>query len=149
MAYYQFLQIIISYIHRKENIDTTGDPWNGRTLEWSTSSPPPLFNFAILPEVSDRDAFWVMKQKGVDVSKKYEDIEIVKNSPIGMFIGASACLFGFAAVWHIWWLLIISFIAVIVFVMIRTTDENTDYILSASEVENLDKQSMGDIRWKI
>jgi cytochrome o ubiquinol oxidase subunit 1 len=40
------LQIIVSIIKRKDNIDYTGDPWNGRTLEWSIPSPAPFYNFA-------------------------------------------------------------------------------------------------------
>ena len=143
---FQFIQLIISYRKRNDNIDTTGDPWDGRTLEWSTSSPPPFFNFAILPEVSNRDDFWEKKQRGLNSNnKEYTDIEIVKNTPIAMYIGSVACLFGFSAVWHIWWLLILSLLAVIVFIMIRTTDEETEYILPASKVAEIDKK----VQWKI
>ena len=143
---FQFIQLIVSYRKRNDNIDITGDPWDGRTLEWSTSSPPPFFNFAILPEVSNRDDFWEKKQRGLNSNnKEYTDIEIVKNTPIAMYIGSAACLFGFSAVWHIWWLLILSLIAVIVFIMIRTTDEETEYILTASKVAEIDKK----VQWKI
>ena len=37
------------------------DPWDGRTLEWSISSPPPEYNFAVIPTVSGRDPFWETK----------------------------------------------------------------------------------------
>src|SRR5439155_1143263 len=37
------------------------DPWDGRTLEWTTPSPPPVYNFAVVPVVHDRDDFWVQK----------------------------------------------------------------------------------------
>ena len=144
---FQFLQLIISYIKKNENIDTTGDPWDGRTLEWSTSSPPPHFNYAILPEVESRDAFWEEKQrtdKNVQ-DKKYEDIPVVKNTPLAMYIGAMACIFGFCAVWHIWWLLALSLLTIIVLIMIRTTDEETEYIIPASEVAEIDKK----VQWKV
>ena len=37
------------------------DPWDGRTLEWSTSSPPPVYNFATIPTANSRDSFWEEK----------------------------------------------------------------------------------------
>src|SRR5262249_5912513 len=78
----QVLQLIVSIKERHQTRDLTGDPWNGRTLEWSTTSPPPFYNFALIPEVHQKDAFWVMKhQKVVDQSpKKYEDIHMPKNT---------------------------------------------------------------------
>jgi len=50
------IQLVVSFIRRDQLRDTTGDPWNGRTLEWATSSPPPAYNFAFTPRVHDNDA---------------------------------------------------------------------------------------------
>ncbi len=41
--------------------DAPADPWDGRTLEWAVSSPPPEYNFANPVEVEGRDAYWLMK----------------------------------------------------------------------------------------
>ncbi|MCH7905801.1 MAG: cytochrome c oxidase subunit I [Chloroflexi bacterium] len=37
------------------------DPWDGRTLEWSIPSPPPVYNFARIPQVKSLDHFWYQK----------------------------------------------------------------------------------------
>ena len=136
---FQILQIIISIKDRKTNRDKSGDPWKGRSLEWSTPSPIPFYNFARLPSVSSRDAFWEAKiSKAVD-TRPYEDIEIPKNTPLALIIGLGALAFGFGFVWHIWWLVIVGLIVSVLSVIIRSMDEDTSYILKASEVERLDK----------
>jgi cytochrome o ubiquinol oxidase subunit 1 len=137
----QLLQFTVSIINRRSNIDTTGDPWNGRTLEWSTPSPVPFYNFAITPEVDSRDAFWASKHKrsNSDEPLQYEDIELPKTSPIGLFIGTMATLIGFGAVWHIFWLSAICLVAIFMFIVSRGNDEDTSYVVSAKRLEKLDK----------
>ncbi len=145
---FQILQIIYSLITRHKLKDTTGDPWNGRTLEWSIPSPMPFYNFAILPTVNSRDPWWAKKypkeEPGLQITNKeqpiYQDIVLPKNSSMGMLIAGFAFLFGFGAVWHIIWLVIAGLIGVIVSIIIRSTKEDTDYIIPAKEVERLDKQ---------
>ena len=133
------LQVIVSYIQRHKNLDTTGDPWNGRTLEWSTSSPAPFYNFAVIPNVDKRDAFWSMKHSNkFDNKPVYEAFTVPKNTHWPILIAAAAFLFGFSVVWHIWWLAIIALLAVISFVIIRTTDDDTEYEISAAQIEKLD-----------
>jgi len=142
----QVLQLIVSIIQRKKLADTTGDPWDGRTLEWSMPSPPPLYNFAIVPHVHDRDAFWDMKEKGENtnnqithkVKVKYEDIHMPKNTAIGVFAGGITFFIGFGIVWHIWWLAGVSTALCIAFLIYRAFDENTDYYIKASEVEAIE-----------
>lgn len=136
----QLLQIAVSLWKRKENIDTTGDPWDGRTLEWATPSPAPSYNFAITPQVKTRDAFWEMKHTKKTSGKEpiYEDIHMPKNSAFGIIIGGLAFVFGFAIVWHIWWLAVIALIAMIVCVIIRTSDDDSEYTITASELKKLD-----------
>ena len=140
-ALFQIGQIVLSFKQRKQHLDTTGDPWNGRILEWATSSPPPFYNFAILPQVHTRDAFWEMKKNGhAHNDKKYEDIHMPKNTPMGIYISLFVFLIGFAFVWHIIWLVIGGFIGAIVCVIIRTFDENTEYVVSAKEIEKIEKK---------
>jgi cytochrome o ubiquinol oxidase subunit 1 len=131
----QLLQIFVSVKHRAKNLDTTGDPWNGRTLEWSIPSPAPVYNYAVIPTVTQRDQFWEDKQAGaVTPIAQYEAIEVPKNTGAGIIIAGFAFLVGFAAVWHIGWLAVIGGIGVVLSVIIRLSNENTDTIISASEV---------------
>jgi cytochrome o ubiquinol oxidase subunit 1 len=102
-------QLVVSIRRRDQHRDRTGDPWNGRTLEWSTASPPPAYNFAVLPQVESLDAFWAMKQRGPAVpAEHYESIEVPRNSPNGFVTAFFAVVMGFALIWHIWWLAILG-----------------------------------------
>jgi cytochrome o ubiquinol oxidase subunit I len=102
-------QLVVSIRRREQHRDRTGDPWNGRTLEWSTASPPPSYNFAVLPQVESLDAFWVMKQRGPVVpAEHYESIEVPNNSPNGFVTAFFAVVMGFALIWHIWWMAILG-----------------------------------------
>jgi cytochrome o ubiquinol oxidase subunit I len=133
----QVQQIIVSIRERKNNRDLTGDPWNGRTLEWSTTSPPPFYNFAKIPQVDGRDAFW-MKKNQKHTQKAYEDIEMPKPTPMGIYISIFAFLAGFGIVWHILWLVLIGLVGSIVCVIRISFDEHREYILPASKVSKLE-----------
>jgi cytochrome o ubiquinol oxidase subunit 1 len=99
------VQLVVSIRTRERRRDHTGDPWNGRTLEWSTSSPPPAYNFAVLPQVGSLDAFWAMKQRGQVVpAARYASIEMPRNSANGFVTAFFAVVTGFAMIWHIGWL---------------------------------------------
>jgi cytochrome o ubiquinol oxidase subunit I len=139
---FQILQILVSIKQRKENKDTTGDPWNGRTLEWSTSSPPPFYNFAFVPEAHQRDAFWVMKhtKKTEQGHRKYEDIHMPKNTPVGFYIGVFSFLFGFGLIWYMYWLAVIGAIGMFASIIAHLYQKHPDYHVLAEEVEKIEKQ---------
>lgn len=136
-------QIAYSIWKRKTLRDTTGDPWNGRTLEWSVPSPAPHYNFAISPTVSRIDDWWYQKQEGVKTPKPkdYVDVILPKNSPFGFAIGMAAMVVGGALIWHIWWLAILAFIMIVLFVIARTMDDFTEHTIPAAELQKLDKEA--------
>ena len=136
----QVLQIVISIWQRKENKDLTGDPWNGRTLEWSIPSPPPIYNFARIPTVHDIDPFWEEKQNPPIDKGPYEDIYLPKNTPYGMFIGVFSFLFGFAIVWHITWLGLLGIIGIFVCMILHLSDKEPEELISAAEVACLENK---------
>ncbi len=132
---FQILQLIVSYRQRHQNRDVSGDPWNGRTLEWSTASPAPFYNFALTPVVSKRDAFWEAKQKSIGSSKPhYHDIYLPKNSPIGPYIAGAGFLVCFAIIWHMWWLAGLGLAGIVIFVIMRSLDNHPEERISAAEL---------------
>lgn len=139
---FQLLQLGYSIWKRKDNLDLTGDPWNARTLEWSTGSPTPEYNFATLPEVTARDAFWAMKQTGKALpSKTHNDIRLPKNTSAAFFIGAFALLAGFGFVWHIWGLVIAALLGLIVSVFAHTlSDANNERAIPAEQVKAIEAE---------
>ncbi len=105
------VQLVVSIRSRESRRDLSGDPWNGRTLEWSTTSPPPAYNFAALPQVQALDAFWDMKRNGrLGLLERYESIEMPVNSANGFITAFFAVIMGFALIWHIWWMAILGFV---------------------------------------
>lgn len=132
----QNVQLLYSIHTRQQNRDTTGDPWDGRTLEWATSSPPAIYNFATIPEVNDRDAFWTMKHD--PKPPIYHDIHMPKNTSIGMLIGMASLVGGFGVIWHIWWLAISGLLAIVLLVIIRTYQRHTEYVIPQGEVEAIE-----------
>lgn len=134
----QILQIVVSIIQRKKN-RVGGDPWNARTLEWSTPTPTPEYNFAVIPTVATRDAFWEAKKQKHPPAPVYTDIWVPKNTGVGVIIGALALGFGVAAVWHIWWLLLLTLFATIVTLIIKLTNDDTDRKIPADEIAKEEK----------
>lgn len=137
------LQLGVSIWKRKELRDKTGDPWDGRTLEWSVPSPAPFYNFAITPTVSRVDEWWYAKQDGVKKPKKedYVDIHMPKNSGLGFAIGMLAFVCSAALIWHIWWLAAVAFIGIIVVAIVRTLDDDSEYTITAEELYAYDKEA--------
>lgn len=135
----QVYQIVVSIKNRKQNLDPTGDPWNGRTLEWATTSPPPFYNFAVIPHVKSREEFWDRKKKGQKLEKRYEDILMPKNTGMGLYVSGFGFLLGFALVWHILWLGILGAGGIIACIIIRSFDEDTEYLLPAKKIAQMEK----------
>ncbi|MFT4693382.1 MAG: cytochrome o ubiquinol oxidase subunit 1 [Francisella sp.] len=146
-VFFQILQIIVSIRDRDQN-RVGADAWgSGRTLEWAIPSPVPFYNFSHEPEVSDRDDFWSQKEKGlsfdgkpVDAERVYEDIHMPKNTSVGVIIGLFSFVFGFAMVWHIWWLAIVGVIGMIGTVLRRSFDYSIDYYVKAKEVKAVESK---------
>lgn len=136
---FQILQVIVSVLQRHKNRDLTGDPWNGRTLEWSIPSPPPFYNFAVTPVVVERDPFWEQKHHKQKMAPKYVDIELPRNTDKGIYIGLFATLLGFGIIWHMWWLAIVGLVGVVVAVVIRLSEIDTEYLVTATELKDLEK----------
>jgi cytochrome o ubiquinol oxidase subunit 1 len=141
----QFIQLYVSIRDRDALRDKTGDLWNGRSLEWATSSPPPVFNFAFLPEVKSEEPYWEMKQRSVrtghlaDVGA-YEPIDMPRNSATGFMTAFFATMAGFSLIWHIWWMVIVSLIAAYAgFVWFAWRDKD-EFTVPASEVKKLDQE---------
>jgi cytochrome o ubiquinol oxidase subunit 1 len=137
----QLAQILASIIERKRLVDTTGDPWDGRSLEWSTPSPVPAYNFTVTPKVTTRDAFWEQKQQGLP-KPAFEDIHAVKNTSAGIWISLFAFFAGFGFVWDIVWLWVASLVAIIVSIVVKSFMEDTEYIIPAAEVKKLEKERL-------
>jgi cytochrome o ubiquinol oxidase subunit I len=137
---FQIIQLYWAIKKRHLNADTTGDPWNGRNLEWSTPSPPPVYNFAVIPTVEERDQFWAWKQGRSRPKKVYEDIAIPPNTALGFYIGMLSLVIGFALTWHIFWLALIAFIGLLVCVITRLSSKDIHDILPAKEVKKMEEE---------
>ncbi|MFB9867058.1 cytochrome o ubiquinol oxidase subunit I [Vreelandella sulfidaeris] len=135
------IQFAVSIRDRHKNADVTGDPWDGRTLEWSTSSPAPFYNFARLPEVGDIDSFWTQKQRSSEQLNEapYTDIHMPRNTVAGPVISVFAMIFGFAMIWHIWWLAGVGAVGMLVSFLMRVFNDDIDYYVPAAEVERIER----------
>ncbi|MFC3629178.1 cytochrome o ubiquinol oxidase subunit I [Paracoccus angustae] len=130
-----FVQFGVSVMRRDRLRDETGDPWDGRTLEWATSSPPPAYNFAFTPVSHGLDAWWDMKRFGQTRPRaEYLPIHMPKNTGAGVIIAAFATVCGFALVWYIWWLAALSFAGVVIASILHTFNYGRDYHIPAAEV---------------
>lgn len=134
----QIQQLIVSIKARKQHLDTTGDPWNGRTLEWSIPSPPPPYNFAVIPTITSHEEFWEMKKKGQLPRIDYKDILVPSNTGMGIYISAFSFFLGFAIVWQILWLSILSLLGATICLIIISFDEHREYLLTAAEVADIE-----------
>jgi cytochrome o ubiquinol oxidase subunit I len=148
---FQIIQLVVSIRHRDELRDRTGDPWHGRSLEWATASPPPVFNFAIPPDVRGEDAYWAMKQhaRQQDVEKTepdYDDIEMPRNSPTGFVCAFFATVMGFALIWHIWWMVAAGLVGAFATFVAFAWRDHDEYVIPAAEVARIDRANLAERR---
>jgi cytochrome o ubiquinol oxidase subunit 1 len=140
----QIAQLAVSIRRREELCDVTGDPWNGRSLEWATASPPPDFNFAVLPHIEGRDAYWAMKQRArregsLGAEPVYTDIEMPRNSATGFICAFFATFMGFALIWHIWWIVVLAALGAYATFVVFAWRDRVEYVIPADVVATLDR----------
>jgi len=141
---FQIAQLVVSIRNRESLRDETGDPWNGRSLEWATPSPPPAFNFATLPNIEGEDAYWGIKQRAIQQARlrdepDYGPIEMPRNSPTGFICAFFATIMGFSLIWHIWWLVIVAFVGAYATFVVFAWRDTPEYIIPAEEVARIDR----------
>ncbi|MBS3797925.1 cytochrome o ubiquinol oxidase subunit I [Pseudoalteromonas sp. BDTF-M6] len=136
----QVIQLYVSYKNREQLKDTSGDPWNGHTLEWSTASPPQYYNFAKTPVVSDIDAWTEVKEQGkaYQPGLSYAPIHMPKNTSAGVLMSAGITLFCFAMIWHIWWLAMVGLAGAIAMFIKRCYTKDVDYYVPVDEIERIE-----------
>ena len=137
-------QLVVSIRKRESLRDETGDPWNGRSLEWATASPPPAFNFAVLPNVEGEDVYWSIKERareqlGLGEEPEYADIEVPRNSPTGVVCAFFSTIVGFALIWHIWWMAGVGLLGAFVTFVVFAWRDRTEDVTSAEDAGRIDR----------
>jgi cytochrome o ubiquinol oxidase subunit 1 len=140
----QVVQLVVSIRDREKLRDVTGDPWDGRSLEWATPSPAPFFNFAVMPNVEGEEAYWGIKRRAVETQQmgpepKYEPIEMPVNSPVGIYTAFFSTVFGFAMIWYIWWLAAVAFVAAFVGFVVFAWRDVHEFEVPVEEVARIDR----------
>jgi len=142
----QVAQLVVSIRRREALRDVTGDPWDGRSLEWATSSPPPAYNFAASPPISSEDAYWAIKQRARQTGRMrdepaYTDIELPRNSPTGFVCAFFAAFMGFALIWHIWWIVAVAAVGAFATFVVFAWRDQDEYIIPAETVARTDREN--------
>ena len=141
----QIAQIVVSVRTREQRRDVTGDPWDGRNLEWATASPPPAFNFAVLPDVTDQEPYWDMKERAREIGQltrpepQYEPIHMPRNSPTGFVTAFLAVVTGFALIWHIWWLVVLGLVGAYATFVVFAWRDHDEELIPVEEVARIDR----------
>src|SRR5882757_2372908 len=147
----QVVQLVVSIRNRETLRDVTGDPWNARTLEWATASPPPAWNFAIQPRVAERDGYWSTKQRAHAMqdqarpAREYAPIEMPRNSAIGFVNAFFAVVTGFALIWHIWWMAGVGLLAAFVTLLAFAFRDKEEVEIPAAQVAQLDPSHTAEV----
>jgi cytochrome o ubiquinol oxidase subunit 1 len=140
----QVIQFVVSIRQRERLRDFTGDPWDGRSLEWATPSPPPAFNYAVLPNVENAEPYWTIKQQAREQNRlrdepEYEPVEMPRNSPTGFICAFFATIMGFSLIWHIWWLVAVGAVGAYAAFVVFAWRDVDEYIVPAEEVARIDR----------
>jgi len=144
----QILQLVVTIRNWRKLRDLTGDPWDGRTFEWSLPSPPPVYNFAVQPEVAGLDAYWELKSTWRDkpsakppaAAPAYAEIHLPTNSPAGVLVAFFAAVGGFAVVWHIWWLAAVGVIGGVGVLIASSWTEHEELRIPADTVADTERR---------
>ncbi len=136
------IQLVVSIRDREKNRDLTGDPWDARSLEWATASPPPFYNFALVPHITSLEQHWEDKETGRANRRpsRYEDIHMPRNTAAGLVISVFGLVMCFALVWHIWALAVAGLVGMIGTFIARTYNRNIDYWVPAAEVRKIENE---------
>ncbi len=143
------VQLFVSIKQREKLRDVTGDPWNGRSLEWSIPSPPPAYNYAVIPHVDDIDIFWKWKQEGkaYDPNRHYEDIYMPKSTALGFVSGGVlAGLLAFSLVWGIWWMAILFLSAAVIWWIVESFREHDEILIPAADAKAEDEAFLDRVK---
>jgi cytochrome o ubiquinol oxidase subunit 1 len=146
----QVIQLVVS-IRNREKLRVTADPWNGRTLEWATASPPPAWNFAVLPQVTDIDALWNKKrllranQASPTKGRDFEPIEMPKNSATGFITAFFAVIAGFALIWHIWWMAGVGAIGAFLTMLVFAFRKEEEIEIPAEQIARFERAHQAEI----
>jgi cytochrome o ubiquinol oxidase subunit I len=141
----QVAQLVVSIRNREQLRDRADDPWDGRSLEWATTSPPPAFNFAVLPRVASDEPYWDLKCRARELSAlaseqpRYEPLHMPRNSATGFVTAFLAVMTGFSLIWHIWWLAILGLLGAYVAVVFFAWRDVAERVIPADEVARLDQ----------
>ncbi|MDP9085910.1 MAG: cytochrome o ubiquinol oxidase subunit I [Pseudomonadota bacterium] len=137
------MSIVMGMVRRDQLRDESGDPWGGRTLEWSTASPPPAYNFAFTPVVHELDAWHDMKARGHRrPTGGYRPIHMPRNTGAGVIISALALVLGFGMIWYMWWLAALSFAAMLIVVVGHSFNYDRDYDIPAEQIAAAERTSL-------
>jgi len=129
------MQLIVSFLRREQLRETSGDAWDARTLEWSTSSPPPDYNFAFTPVVHDHDSWYDMKNRGYERPLTgFKPIHMPKNTGTGVILAGISVVLGLALIWYIWWLVAVSFITLLAVAIGHTFNYQRDFFIPAETI---------------
>ena len=146
----QVIQLVVS-IRNREKLKVAADPWNGRTLEWATTSPPPAWNFAALPQVTDLDAFWAQKQLPQSLqanpaqARAHTPIEMPKNSATGLVMAFFAVVSGFALIWHIWWLAGLGALGIFLAMLVFAFRKEEEIEIPADEIARFEREHRAEV----
>jgi cytochrome o ubiquinol oxidase subunit 1 len=141
------LQLYVSIRTREHRRDTNGDPWVGRTLEWSIPSPPPAWNFAVLPQVEGLDAWWTTKQRRLDGAdpggaRAFAPFHLPRRNPTGFTAAFFAVVMGFALIWHIWWMALGGVAGIVALGLRQAWRTETEVEVSAADIAAYDQARM-------
>ncbi|MEA1648488.1 cytochrome o ubiquinol oxidase subunit I [Nitrospirillum sp. BR 11164] len=142
---FQVLQLVASIRQRRTNLDLSGDPWDGRSLEWATASPPPVFNFAVIPDVVGEEAYWGIKQRAIETQQlpaeaSYQAIEMPRNTATGFVSAFFSTLIGFAMIWHIWWMACLGLLGAYAVLVAFAWRREVEFVIPATEVARIDRE---------